>query len=85
MKKTTLLKSMLLLCALIVGSGSVWAIGIYEKVTSATNLTDGTFLIVYEGTGDGHTGAVCFNGSLTTLDAGKNGISVTINEGVITC
>ncbi len=83
MKKITLLKSMLLLCALVAGSGSVWAIGIYEKVTSATNLTDGTFLIVYEGTGDGHTGAVCFNGSLTTLDAGKNGISVTINEGVI--
>ena len=34
MKKTSLLKSMLLLCALIVGSGSVWAD--YEELYSAT-------------------------------------------------
>ena len=31
MKRTNLLKSMLLLCALVAGSGSVWADGVYRK------------------------------------------------------
>ena len=47
MKKTTLLKTMLLLCALVAGSGSVWAQSDYELVTSTTELEDnGVYLIV---------------------------------------
>ena len=46
MKKTTLIKTMLLLCALIVGSSSVWAKQ-YKKVTSASELVNGAkYLIV---------------------------------------
>ena len=46
MKRFTLLKTMLLLCALIVGSSSVWAKQ-YKKVTSASELVDGAkYLIV---------------------------------------
>ena len=49
----------------------------YVKVTSASDLTSGQYLIVYE------AGNVAFNGGLTTLDAVGNTIAVTINDGVI--
>lgn len=48
MKHFNLLKTLLLLCALIVGSLSGWATD-YEKVTSADGLEDGAkYLLVYE-------------------------------------
>ena len=46
----------------------------YTKVTSTEDITNGQYLIVYE------EGEVAFNGGLTTLDAGQNGISVDINN-----
>ncbi len=49
----------------------------YVKVTSTSDLTDGDYLIVYE------TGSVAFDGGLSTFDATKNNISVTINSGTI--
>jgi len=50
----------------------------YVKVTSLDELTDdGEYLIVYEGS------SYAFDGSLTTLDANNNYISVSINNGVI--
>ena len=49
----------------------------YVKVTSAPADWSGDYLIVYE------AGNVAFNGGLSTLDAVKNTISVTINDGVI--
>ena len=49
----------------------------YVKVTSATDLTSGQYLIVYE------EGAVAFDGSLTTLDAVGNTIEVTLNNSEI--
>ena len=49
----------------------------YVKVTSNTDLTSGTYLIVYE------DGALAFNGGLETLDASQNTISVTITDGKI--
>ena len=51
----------------------------YVKVTSTTDITDGAYLIVYEGA----DGAVAFNGALETLDAVGNTISVTIADGII--
>ena len=50
----------------------------YVKITSTNDLTDGTYLIVYE------TDGLAFDGSLETLDAVSNTISVTINNNVIT-
>ena len=50
----------------------------YVKITSTADLTDGTYLIVYE------TDGLAFDGSLETLDAVSNTISVTINNNVIT-
>ena len=50
--------------------------GYYEKVTSTDDITDGQYLIVYEG--DNTHDAVAFNGGLETLDAANNGIGVTI-------
>lgn len=49
----------------------------YVKVTSTSDVTAGDYLIVYE------AGKVAFNGGLSTLDATKNTISVTISDGVI--
>ena len=49
----------------------------YNKVTDTNDVTDGEYLIVNE------TASVAFDGSLTTLDAINDVISVTINEGVI--
>ena len=49
----------------------------FVKVTTAPADWSGNYLIVYE------AGKVAFNGSLTTLDAVKNTVSVTINDGTI--
>jgi len=50
----------------------------YEKVTSTAEITDGEYLIVWEG-----TQPVAFDGALETLDAVSNTIDVSIVEGVI--
>lgn len=50
----------------------------YVKVTSASALTDGQYLIVYE------EASVAMNGGLTTLDAASNNKSVTISGNSIT-
>ena len=47
---------------------------VYEKITSTNDLTDGNYLIVYEG------GELVFDGSRTTLDEVSNTQSVTINN-----
>ena len=52
--------------------------GSYVKVTSTDDITDGQYLIVYEGN-DTHD-AVAFNGGLETLDAANNTIAVTIEN-----
>ena len=52
--------------------------GSYVKVTSTDDITDGQYLIVYEGN-DTHD-AVAFNGGLETLDAVNNTIAVTIEN-----
>ena len=68
--------TLLLLAVASVG----WAdTGSYVKVTKTTDITDGTYLIVYEG----DESAVAFNGALETLDAAENTISVTIADGAI--
>jgi|GEM_PF-2088069 len=53
----------------------------YQKVTSTDDITDGDYLIVYEGDKD-HS-AVAFNGGLSTLDAAGNTVPVEIKDGVI--
>ena len=54
--------------------------GSYVKVTQTSDITNGNYLIVYEGENDYN---VAFDGSLTTLDAGHNNIAVTISDGTI--
>ena len=49
----------------------------YVKITNTNDLTDGEYLIVYE------SGEVAFDGSLTTLDAQGNYISVSISDNTI--
>ncbi len=51
--------------------------GKYVKVTSNEDLTDGQYLIVYD------EGSLAFDGSLGTLDAANNTISVTISDNEI--
>lgn len=46
----------------------------YSLITSTGDLSDGDYLIVYE------TGSLVFDGSLSTLDAARNTISVSISE-----
>ena len=50
----------------------------YEKVTSTAGVTEGQYLIVYE------AGNLAFKGSLSTLDAVGNYVSVSISDGKIT-
>lgn len=50
MKHLNLLKSFLLLCALVVGSSSVWADD-FVKVTDASTLSDGDVIIIVNETG----------------------------------
>lgn len=58
------------------GKGSA-AASYFVKVTTAPTDWSGTYLIVYE------TGKVAFDGSLTTLDAVNNTVSVTISNNKI--
>ena len=71
MKKLLLMKTMLLLCALIVGGSSVWADD-YELYSGA--LTEGDYIIVYD------------NGAMkNTVSSSRFDIqAVTISEGIIT-
>ncbi len=50
--------------------------GDYVKVTNTADLTDGEYLIVYEG----DDGPFAFNGALSNLDATPNTIDVEIND-----
>lgn len=64
------------------GSVNLYAVysedsGDYVKVTSNLENFSGEYLIVYE------DGSLAFDGSLTTLDASGNSISVTITNGTI--
>ncbi len=59
--------------------------GKYVKVTSTDDITDGQYLIVYEG-GESNgqdVPSVAFNGGLQKLDAVGNGIAVTIDNNQI--
>ncbi|MBO4800873.1 MAG: Ig-like domain-containing protein [Bacteroidaceae bacterium] len=76
MKQNLLKKSLLLLLALVVGTGTSWAAD-YVKITSTNDLEDGQYLIVCGNQN------VAFNGGLTTLDATSNTISVTISNNKI--
>ena len=77
MKKLLQLKTMLLLCALIVGSGSVWA-ATYNKITSTDDLVVGKkYLIVYE---SGTTGYVMAGTSSSYMGS----VSATISNGSLT-
>lgn len=58
-------------------SGELTDADTFVKVTSNDQLTEGEYLIVYE------TGSVCFDGSLTTLDAVNNNIPVIIKDNMI--
>ena len=79
MKKIYLIKTLLLLCALVAGSGSVWAVD-YEKVTSVAGLESGSkYLLVYEGESPQALGAI----SNTSTKYGT-GVSVTISNNKIT-
>jgi hypothetical protein len=81
MKHLNLLKSFLLLCALVVGSNSVYSYGVYKKVTTTPSDWSGIYLIVYEGNSTHE--ACAFDGALTTLDAASDYVSVTISSNII--
>ena len=57
--------------------GNTSAAGDYAKITSTAELSNGEYLIVFEG------GSKAFDGGLSTLDAANNNISVTINSNAI--
>ena len=72
MKQIRYFFTLLLLAVASVG----WADS-YVKVTQTSDITNGTYLIVYE------DGNVAFNGALEKLDDVSNTIDVTISDGVI--
>ena len=80
MKKTFLLKTMLLLCALVVG-GSAWADDVFVKITSTSGLeTSAQYLLVYEnGTSSKALGAIS-----TTSTKYGTGVDVSISNDQIT-
>jgi len=83
MKKITLLKSALLLCALVAVSGSVWADDTYVKVTSLDELTIGGYYLLADvsgstasAMGELSTGS-SQRGTIVSLSASGNYITVT--------
>ncbi len=56
---------------------------VYVKVTETAGITDGEYLIVYEDAEGNPKAPVAFDGSLATLDAAGNMMSVTITDNVI--
>ena len=79
MKQNLRLFMLTLLCAVF--SIPLEAQTTYTKVTSTDDITDGDYLIVYEGNATHE--AVAFDGSLSTLDVASNGIAVDIEDGTI--
>lgn len=82
-KKGLLLLLLTLVCLFFVGLTNVEAAEklTYKKVTTIDEVNEGgRFLIVYESNSNS---GVCFNSSLSSLDAANNNASVTINNGVI--
>ena len=75
MKQKSLLKVFFLLCALIVGSTSVWA-DTYVKVTSAPTDWSGEYVILYESS----TTAYVWTG----VDANSNYVTASISNNAIT-
>jgi len=75
MKKTTLLKTMLLLCALVAGSSSVWADDTYSRITSTEDLEVGEEYIIVSETNNVAMGTI-------SNDKGQ-GVSVTISSNTI--
>lgn len=73
MKQSPLLKTMFLLCAMLVWSHCLYAQGYYQKVTT-TPLTSGQYLIVCEGN------SRILNGSLSNFEVEGNYKDVTITN-----
>lgn len=82
MKRNLLLKTMLLLCALVAGSGSVWADGdvYYVKVTSASELVDGGTYIIGDVTSTKAFAFVEYNTSNNKGTGVSNGFSIVGNS-----
>lgn len=80
MKRNLLFKTMFLLCAIVVGSSSVWADDTYSKVTSTNDLSVGDkVLIVYEsGKSSQAMGAVSSNSEY------RERVSVSVSNSQIT-
>ena len=58
----------------------------FQKVTATEDITDGNYLIVYQGPKSGQDAtevSVAFNGGLESLDAANNNVPVTIVDDVI--
>ena len=87
MKKTTLLKTMLLLCARIVGSSSAWADDTYVKVTNASDLVvDGEYILVEASTSTKYLANTTYSsnkyGSATSgFTISSDGSTVTVASG----
>ena len=75
MKKSTLFKTMLLLCALVVGSGSSWATD-YEKITTTAGLEAGANYLLVDNSGTNALGVVSGNiGGIVSVSVSKNKIT----------
>ena len=75
MKKTTLIKTMFLLCALVAGSGSVWA-QTFTKITSLDEVSDGcSYLFVYEN----GASSVAMSTTQNSNNRGKTDVTITDN------
>ena len=61
----------------VTSGGSSQSEDVYQKVTSASDLTNGRYLIVHE------SSSVAFNGGLSSFDAAQNTISVSISNSKI--
>ena len=83
MKKLTLLKSMLLLCALIAGNGNVWAQFVVEKVTATSGLVAGEKYIITCTSQDVAMGPISSSGS--SANKCYTPIDISISGSILTC
>ena len=80
MRKLHLLKSLFLLCALIVGSSSMWGQSDYQLVTNVSQLSDGDVIIIASGVDDGECSAI----GAANSSSNRKAVSVSVSNGIIT-
>jgi len=82
--KHKLLKSLLLLSALVVGSGNVWADDNYKLVTNVSQLSDGDVILIASDKNATSTPVSCYAVGAANNANNRKAVSASVSEDIIT-